>query len=71
MISALHARISRWRALGLSHPKHSPERSRESIRALRAMFAAIKASDAELAEKLGREENDHAAAESMHLLTGK
>lgn len=71
MISTLHARIWRWRALGLSHPKRSPQRSRESIRALRAMFAAIKAGDAELAEKLGREETDHAAAEVMHLLTGK
>jgi DNA-binding GntR family transcriptional regulator len=70
MLSTLHARIWRWRALGLSHPKRSPQRSRESIEGLRAMFAAIKAGDAALAEKLGREETDHAAVEVMQLLTG-
>ena len=70
MISTLHARIWRWRALGLSHPKRSPTRSRESVEALRAMFAAIKAGDAVLAETLGREETDHAAAEVMQLLPG-
>ena len=70
MLSTLHARIWRWRALGLSHPKRSPQRSRESIEGLRAMFVAIKAGDAALAEKLGREETDHAAVEVMQLLTG-
>lgn len=70
MISTLHARISRWRALGLNHPKRSPKRSRESIAALRAIFAAIKKGDAEAAEKLGREETDQAAAEIMRLLAG-
>lgn len=68
MISILHARIWRWRALGLTHPKRSPKRSRESVGALRAMFAAIKAGDAVLAEKLGREETAQAAAEVIHLL---
>ena len=69
MISILHARIWRWRALGLTHPKRSPKRSRESVSALRAMFAAIKAGNAVLAEKLGREETAHAAAEVLHLLS--
>jgi DNA-binding GntR family transcriptional regulator len=69
MISILHARIWRWRALGLTHPKRSPRRSRESISSLRAMFAAIKAGNALQAEKLGREETAQAAAEVMHLLT--
>jgi len=69
MISSLHARISRWRALGLSHPKRSPTRSRESVEALRAMFAAIEAGDAVSAETLGREETDRAATEVMQLLT--
>ena len=68
MISMLHARIWRWRALGLSHPKRSPERSRQSIVALRAMFAAIKAGDAAKAEEQARDETDRAAAEVMHLL---
>jgi DNA-binding GntR family transcriptional regulator len=69
MISILHARIWRWRALGLTHPKHSPKRSRESVSALRAMFAAIKAGNAVLAEKLGREETARAGAEVIHLLS--
>lgn len=68
MISILHARIWRWRALGLSHPKRSPKRSRESISALRAMFAAIKAGNAAQAEKLAREETAQAAAEVIQLL---
>jgi DNA-binding GntR family transcriptional regulator len=69
MISILHARIWRWRALGLTHPKRSPKRSRESVSSLRAMFAAIKAGNADLAEKLGREETAQAAAEVVHLLS--
>ena len=69
MISSLHARISRWRALGLSHPKRSPTRSRESVEALRAMFAAIEAGDAVSAETLVREETNRAATEVMQLLT--
>ena len=69
MISVLHARIWRWRAHGLTHPKRSPKRSRESVSALRAMFAAIKAGNAVLAEKLGREETAQAGAEVIHLLS--
>lgn len=68
MISILHARISRWRALGLTHPKRSPQRSRESVAALRAMFAAVKAGDAAQAELLGRKETAQAATEVMRLL---
>ena len=69
MISVLHARIWRWRAHGLTYLKRSPKRSRESVSALRAMFAAIKAGNAVLAEKLGREETAQAAAEVIHLLS--
>ena len=68
MISILHARIWRWRALGLTHPKRSPKRSRESVSALRAMFAAIKAGNTAQAETLAREETAQAAAEVIHLL---
>lgn len=68
MLSTLHARIWRWRALGLSHPSRSPLRSRESIDGLRAMFAAISGRDATKAEQCAREETDRAAAEVMHLL---
>jgi DNA-binding GntR family transcriptional regulator len=68
MISTLHARISRWRAIGLTHPKRSPKRSRESVNSLRAMFAAIKAGEPAKAERLAREETAQAAAEVMRLL---
>jgi DNA-binding GntR family transcriptional regulator len=71
MIAILHARIARWRALGLSHPKRSPARARESIDGLRAMFAAIKDGDIVKAESLAREETTHAAAEVIQLVAGK
>lgn len=69
MIGALHARIWRWRALGLSHPKRSPRRSRESVAGLRALYAAIKARDAEKAERIARGEVTKAAAEVMRILS--
>lgn len=68
MLGTLHARIWRWRALGLSHPQRSGARSRESIDGLRAILAAIRRRDAEAAEKLMREEAQHAAAEIMRLI---
>lgn len=68
MLSLLHARIARWRALGLSHPKRSQARARESISGLRAMFAAIKNGDAGAADMLAREETAHAATEVIALL---
>lgn len=68
MLSTLHARIWRWRALGLNHPSRSPKRSRESIEGLRAMFGAIAARDAENAERYAREETARAAIEVVHLL---
>jgi DNA-binding GntR family transcriptional regulator len=68
MLNALHARIWRWRALGLSHPQRSAQRSRESVKGLRAVLAAIRRRDAEGAEKLTREEAQRAAAEVMRLI---
>ena len=68
MLGTLHARIWRWRALGLSHPQRSAARSKESVRSLRAILAAIRRRDAEAAEKLMREEAQHAAAEIMRLI---
>jgi GntR family transcriptional regulator, trigonelline degradation regulator len=68
MIATLHARIRRWRALGLAHPQRSPRRSQESIKGLRAVVAAIKARDAEQAEKIMRDEVTRAAAEIIRLL---
>jgi GntR family transcriptional regulator, trigonelline degradation regulator len=68
MIGMLHGRIRRWRALGLSHPKRSAERSRESIQGLHAMIDAIEAGDADLTEKTMRAEVTKAAAEVTRLL---
>jgi DNA-binding GntR family transcriptional regulator len=68
MLGTLHARIWRWRALGLSHPQRSAQRSRESVRNLRAMLAAIRKRDAAAAERLTREEAQRAAAEVMRLI---
>ncbi len=68
MLGTLHARIWRWRALGLSHPERSAQRSKESVRNLRAMLAAIRKRDAGTAERITREEASRAAAEVMRLL---
>jgi len=68
MLNTLHARIWRWRALGLSHPQRSAQRSKESVKGLRAVLAAIKKRDADAAEKLTREEAQRAAAEVMRLI---
>jgi DNA-binding GntR family transcriptional regulator len=68
MLGTLHARIWRWRALGLSHPRRSGSRSRASVKGLRAMLAAIRRRDADAAERLTREEAQSAAAEIMRLM---
>ncbi len=68
MLGMLHGRIWRWRALGLKHPKRSPERDRESLRNLRALLDVIRARDAALAEKTLRDEVSKAAAEVNRLL---
>jgi DNA-binding GntR family transcriptional regulator len=68
MLGTLHARIWRWRALGLSHPQRSSSRSKESIKGLRAMLAAIRKRDDAAAERLTREEAQGAAAEVMRLI---
>ena len=68
MLNTLHARIWRWRALGLSHPQRSAQRSKESVKGLRAALAAIRKRDADAAEKLTREEAQRAAAEVMRLI---
>ena len=70
MIATLHGRIWRWRTLGLSHPQRSAGRWKESIRNLRAMLAAIKVRDGDLAEKTIRAEVTEAASEVTRLLAG-
>ena len=68
ILMTLHARIWRWRAVGLTHPKRSGDRSRESVRNLRAMLKAIKDRDADSAERITREEAGRAAQEVLRLL---
>ncbi len=70
MIGTLHVRIWRWRALGLGHPQRSAKRSKESVRGLRALLTAIKKRDADLAERIIRDEVTKAAAEATRLLAG-
>jgi GntR family transcriptional regulator, trigonelline degradation regulator len=68
MLSLVHARIWRWRALGLAHPRRSRRRSEESIAGLQALVAAIKHGDAAGAEAIARQEVASAAAEVTRLL---
>lgn len=68
ILMSLHARIWRWRAVGLTHPKRSGDRSRESVRNLRAMLKAIKDRDADRAERITRDEAGRAAKEVLRLL---
>jgi len=68
MLSTLHARIWRWRALGVTHPQRSPQRSKEAVRGLEEICAAIRKRDAKAAERATREEADRGAAELMRLL---
>jgi GntR family transcriptional regulator, trigonelline degradation regulator len=68
MVEMLRGRVWRWRALGLAHPERSPGRSRQSVDNLKAVVAAIKARQPDLAERLMREETDRAAEEVARLL---
>ena len=68
MLSTVLAQIWRWRALGLSHPQRSPNRSSESVANLRNVVDAIRAGDGNRAENAARKEVQLAAAEVMRLL---
>ncbi len=68
MLATLHARIWRWRALGLSHPARSALRPEESIKGMKAILAAIKRRDAAAAEQITRDQAAHAAAEVLRLV---
>ncbi len=69
MLQTLHARMWRWRALGLAHPQRSAARSRESLDNLRAIVAAIKNGNSDEAERLTRAEANQAAEEVLRLLS--
>ena len=68
MLATLMARIWRWRALGLSHPRRSPRRSDESVKGLQALYKAIEQRDAAASEKLARQEVMNAAEEIVRIL---
>jgi DNA-binding GntR family transcriptional regulator len=68
MIGTLHGRISRWRSLGLGHPRRSRSRSRETIANLRALLGALRKRSPDEAERIMRHEVTRAAAEVTRLL---
>jgi DNA-binding GntR family transcriptional regulator len=68
MIATLHARVSRWRALGLGHPRRSEQRSKESVTVLRSLLTAIEDRDPDRAEAIARKDVTKAAAEVVKLL---
>jgi len=68
MLGTLHARILRWRALGLAHPKRASNRSKETVAGLKRILVAIEGRDPEAAERETRLHTQRAAAEVMRLL---
>lgn len=68
MLESLHARIWRWRAVGLSHPRRSAARSAQSIAALQALLEAVRAKKASAAERIIRDEANKAFLEVKRLL---
>lgn len=70
MLATLHSRIRQWRAIGMTHPQRSSERSKEAINGLTAIWSAISRRDAAAAEAATRDETRRGAAELMRLLSG-
>lgn len=68
MLGTVTAQIWRWRALGLTHPNRSAERSVEATRNLREMVDAIRAGDEDGAERAAKQDVRRAAAEILRLL---
>jgi DNA-binding GntR family transcriptional regulator len=69
MLAGLHARIWRWRALGLSHPLRSTERSKQSIAGLKKLYAAVSKRDGDLAEQIARSEVTKAGEAVLRILS--
>jgi DNA-binding GntR family transcriptional regulator len=68
MLNALHARIWRWRALGVNHPNRSPKRAEEAAQGLTRICEALLQRDGDAAERATREEADRGAVEIFRLL---
>ncbi len=68
MLAQVQARIWRWRAVGLTHPKRAARRLEESVGNLQALVNAIKKNDGDDAECIARSEVSRAAEEVMRLI---
>ena len=68
MLAVVQARVWRWRAVGLTHPKRAHDRLNESVENLNALITAIENRDGELAEQIARKEVGKAATEVMRLI---
>lgn len=69
MLAALHSRIRQWRAIGMTHPQRSPERSKEAMDGLKLIGTAIASRDAATAEAATRDEARRGAAALLRLLS--
>lgn len=68
MLAVVQARVWRWRAVGLRHPKRAHDRLNESVENLSALITAIENRDGEVAEQIARKEVGKAATEVMRLI---
>ena len=68
MLAIVQARIWRWRAVGLTHPKRAKHRLNESVENLGLLVAAIENRNGEAAEMIALKEVGKAAAEVMRLI---
>lgn len=68
MLASLHTRIRQWRAIGITHPQRTPNRSQEAAEGIQAIWSAIQRRDAAAAESATRDEARRGAAELMRLL---
>jgi DNA-binding GntR family transcriptional regulator len=68
MLATIHARIWRWRAAGVTHPKRSPGRAKEAARGLKSLLQALRKRDAAAAEQSARDEAMRGAAEIIRLI---
>jgi DNA-binding GntR family transcriptional regulator len=71
MLAVVQARVWRWRAVGLTHPKRAHDRLNESVENLSSLITAIENRDGEVAEQIARKEVGKAAAEVMRLIASE
>lgn len=71
MLAMVQARIWRWRAVGLTHPKRAHKRLNESVENLTRLVLAIKNKDGDAAEQITRDEVSKAAEEVMRIIAAE